>query len=130
MFIVLALCGQVLLSEQDLYDIIASYKSKTTEMLRVGMPPLVTDPKFRQSIHNRLPKEFTNHLITDPQVTESLRKVLEPVLSYYGREYDLMIIDVSTPIIMADSGVVLAVTTGLILAAENDDTLLGYVAHE
>src|SRR5207248_1884151 len=43
--------------------------------------------------------------------------------------YDLILID-STPIMMSDSGVVLVVSTGMISAANSDDELLGYTAHE
>jgi predicted Zn-dependent protease len=120
------------ITEQDVRDIIASYRTAQVETLKRGMPPPQTDKVFRQSIYQNLPAEVLNNRIHNPELIGRLKKVLEPVLAFYNRQevYDLMIVKSPVPLMMSDSGVVLVVTTGMIQQAESDDELLGYAAHE
>jgi hypothetical protein len=124
------------ISQEDVAELIDSYRSdnpgKTVAAWRRKMAPPATDPTFRSSIWRSLPVEFTKLMTNDPQLAEAVRRVLDPVLSLYGRSriYDLIIIETPTPMIMADSGVVLMISTGMIERAQSDDELLGYAAHE
>lgn len=93
------------------------------------MPPAVTDAEFRKLVKDRLPR-FKE--VGVPRLNEKVISVIEPVLSFYGRAdvYELKIVDSEIPLIMADSGVVLVISTGLLREVKSDDELLGYVAHE
>lgn len=119
-------------SDQDIADVVTSYRNCGVESLRQRMPPPTLNKEFRQSIHGNLPVEFQSQIIKDPQAIELLREVLKPVLVLYGRFdlYDIVIVRSPTPLMMSDSGVVLLVTTGMIENATSDDELLGLAAHE
>lgn len=120
------------ISERDVQDLIRTYRNRDVGALQQGMPPPQTEKRFRQYIYQSLPPEVLRQRINNPELTEKLRQVLEPVLSFYGRAgvYDLVIIRSPTPLMMSDSGVVLVITTGMIQQARSDDELLGYAAHE
>lgn len=122
--------GQI--SEQDISGVISAYQKVTVSALKDGMPPPQTDIAFRKSIYQSLPEDVVRLRITDPKLVSLLKKVLEPVLSLYGRGdvYDLVIVNSPVPMMMSDTGVVLVMTTGMIQQAESDDELLGAVAHE
>jgi len=118
--------------DQDVNDCITAYRNETVDALKRRMPPLATNPAFRESIHRGLPPAVVKAKIDDPEVTKQLRIIFEPLLALYGRSqaYDLIIVKNSAPLMMSDSGVVLVVTTGMIQQATSDDELLGYAAHE
>jgi hypothetical protein len=124
------------LAEPDIEQTIAAYRSDDPKAAVASfistMPPPVRDQAFRDSIHHSLPPEVTDCRVTDPQIIAGLRNLIEPVLTLYGRTevYDLIVIDHDVPFIMADSGVVLVISTGAVASAASDDELLGYVAHE
>jgi hypothetical protein len=128
--------GTVALSDQDLRDVIAAYRQpdlpSRVAQFRQGMPSPAIGERFRASIHRNLPTDYGKVIIEEPRLTEAVRKVLRPVLVLYGREniYDIIVIRHPTPIMMSDSGVVLLLSTGMIMTAESDDELLGYAAHE
>jgi hypothetical protein len=117
------------LPERDLAELVSYYKTFKTERFQREMPP-VTDPVFRASIYKDLLPRISKIKVEDSRLLEALKVVLKPVLSFYGREYDIFIINDSTPILMSASGVALVVSTGMIKRARSDDELLGYVAHE
>jgi hypothetical protein len=120
----------ITLSEQDIAETIGFYRStepvKAVANFRLKMPPPVTDKAFRASIHQNLPAQLLKLRIADPRLVAGLRQVFDPVLSLYGRSdvYDLMVINHEVPFIMADSGVVVVVSTGLVKSAASDDELL------
>ncbi len=122
--------------DQDLLLLISHFRSadpaRSVASFRRRMPQPVTDPSFRSAIHSHLPPDFTKLIIDNPELIEAVRLVLKPVLDLYARTqvYDLLLIDTRTPLMMADSGVVLMISTGLIERADSDDVLLGYAAHE
>lgn len=124
------------ISQEDVAELTGYYRSddpgKTVATWRQKMGPPVTDPTFRSSIWRSLPVEFTKLIINDPRLAAGARRVLDPVLSFYGRSrvYDVIVIDAPTPMMMADSGVVLMISIGMIERAQSDDELLGYAAHE
>jgi hypothetical protein len=124
------------LSPEDIADVIASYRSddpaQSVQQLKRGMPPPVTDEKFRASVMQHLPASLMKLQIDSDELKERVRGLLEPVLSVYGRlhVYEIIIVRHPTPMLMSDSGVVLVITTGMIERATSDDELLGYVAHE
>ena len=128
--------SSVSLAESDIGQTIAAYRSDNPKAVVASfistMPPPVRDQAFRDSIHHSLPPEVTNFRVTDPQIIVGVRNLVEPVLTLYGRTkvYDLIVIDHKIPFIMADSGVVLVISTGAVACATSDDELLGYVAHE
>lgn len=131
-----AIQKSVSLAEPDIEQTIAAYRSDDPKAAVASfiktMPAPVRDQVFRDFIHRSLPPEVTNRHVTDTQIITGVRQLVEPVLTLYGRTgiYDLIVIDQEVPFIMADSGVVLVVSTGAVTSAESDDELLGYVAHE
>lgn len=126
----------VSLAGPDIEQTIAAYRSDDPKTAVASfiktMPPPVQDQAFRDSIHRSLPPEVTKFRVTDPQLISAVHNLVEPVLTLYGRTkvYDLIVIDHDIPFIMADSGVVLVISTGAVASAASDDELLGYVAHE
>lgn len=116
-------------SDDDLKEVVGFYQANNIASFRDKMPRPVIDKAFRTNIHQNLPKYA---FVGDPKLVETLQILLRPVLSFYGRAeiYDIVIIDDPIPMIMADSGVVLLITTGMLRRADNDDVLLGYAAHE
>jgi hypothetical protein len=127
---------RVSLAEPDIEQTIAAYRSDDPKAAVASfietMPAPVRDQGFRDFIHRSLPPEVTNRRVADTQIIADVRSLIEPVLTLYGRTevYDLIVIDQQVPFIMADSGVVLVISTGAVASAESDDELLGYVAHE
>ncbi len=124
------------LSESDVLETISSLKtnepSKTAELFRQKMPPPATDAKFRAKIIEGLPSFVEKLRVHDEILETKLKLLIDPVLSFYNRDkvYEIIIIKHDTPFLMSDSGVVLVISTGLINEAQNDDELLGFVAHE
>ena len=131
-----AIHHSVSLAEPDIEQTIAAYRSDDPKAAVASfiktMPPPVRDQVFRDFIHRSLPREVTNFRVTDAHIIAGVRNLVEPILTLYGRTevYDLIVIDQEVPFIMADSGVVLVISTGAIASASSDDELLGYVAHE
>jgi hypothetical protein len=111
-------------------DVVSFYSQVNVETLKRQMPPTVKSQSFRDTVLKNLPSGVLKARLTDQQITLELRRLLEPVLSLYGRNYDLIIVQSPVPSILSDSGVVVVITTAMIQQAESDDELLGYVAHE
>lgn len=126
----------VLVSEDELNALIKRYKVDNAATLVTTyiqqMPAPVCNKEFRRSVHASLPAEFMRYRLHDPALTLATRLAFAPVLDLYGRTYvyDIVLIDLSVPIIMSDSGVLLCLTTGLLGRIQTEDELLGYVAHE
>lgn len=125
-YLILLLCSPISaqVSESDLNQMIAYYKTHTLG----SMPPPVTDPAFRKSIHDGLPQAITGRILKNQLLKNAVLDFLKPVVG--DRPYDLIIFDSPIPIAMSDSGVVLVFSTGMIQRAQSDDELLGYTAHE
>ena len=110
----------VKLAEHDVSQIMDLYRSDNpvarVAILRKKMPPPVNDAAFRLRVHRQLPAPTRTHRVDHPHVVESLRTVLEPVLSLYNRShaYDIILIRHHVPLMMSDSGVVLVISTGMI----------------
>ena len=126
----------VLVPEDDVKAVIMRYKvddpATTVTTYIQQMPAPVCNEKFRRYVHASLPAEFIPYLLDDPSLTLATRRAFAPVLDLYGRThvYDIVLIDLSVPMIMSDSGVLLCLTTGLLRRMQSEDELLGYVAHE
>lgn len=124
------------LSDQDILDTSLAFKSRSSlEMVKLfqkNMPAPQTSAKFRDEIINALPPKYHELRIKDAKLDEKVKQILEPVLSLYNREniYELFIIKSPTPLIFSDSGVVLGLTTGVFMEIDNNDELLGNIAHE
>jgi hypothetical protein len=124
------------LQADDLQATMAQYNDIDAKRLALKfkdrMPPPVTDPALRASVHQRLRKDLAGQSIEEGDLSRALGEVLKPVLSFYRRDdvYDIVVIDSPVPMILSDSGVVLLVSTGLLCRATSDDELLGYAAHE
>ena len=120
--------AQIVFADKDIDNTIAFYKTITIANLRDKMPPSVTDAAYKKSAHAILPfKE-----LQDRKLTAALKLVLRPLLLLYDRleAYEIVIVDNPIPFAMLDSGVLLIISIEMIKRAENDDELLGYVAHE
>ena len=124
------------LSEQDILETISSFKtndiSKTVSDFKKKMPRPNRDKKTRKLALKKINDEFGKIIVNDFDLKEKIRKLIYPILRFYDREktYDLIIIKNKTPFIMNQSGVVLVISTGLLLETESDDALLGFIAHE
>ncbi|MGI8468921.1 MAG: M48 family metalloprotease [Pyrinomonadaceae bacterium] len=96
------------------------------------MPTPVSDAEFRREVHQKLEDWVIKLQIKNSLLEEKIRKLIEPVLNLYGRmdSYDIIILNNKTPFVRLDAGVVLILTTGLFSEAQNDDEILGYIAHE
>jgi hypothetical protein len=120
----------------DIANTIEAFKTadirKTVAEFKAKMPYPVTDPKTRAEIFKDLPASVVQLRVSDNSLEQKLRQLLKPVLGLYGREqsYALVIIQHSTPLIFSDSGVVLVITTGALIEVENEDELIGLIAHE
>jgi hypothetical protein len=94
------------------------------------------NPQFKEFQAARLKEfaatEFAPYLLDDPALAAQVREVFLPVLQLYNRQdsFVIIVVDHPVPVMMNDNGVLLMVTTGLINRAQNDDELLGHVAHE
>jgi hypothetical protein len=94
------------------------------------------NPQFKEFQAARLKEfaatEFAPYRLNDPVLAAQVREVFLPVLQLYNRQdcFEIIVVNHPVPIMMNDDGVLLMVTTGLIARAENDDELLGHVAHE
>lgn len=87
-------------------------------------------PPFREAIIRNFPAAWRARRNSNPDVDANLKALFRPLLSLYGRDYTIFLINTRTPAVMIDSGAVLVITTGLIARARNDDELLGFVTHE
>jgi len=118
------------ITEQDVNDVIAAYRTQTVETLRQRMPPPAGPQTFIESVLRNLPADVLKQKVNDTRLTDKLRIILKPVFELYGRNYELVIVKNKAPLMMSDSGVVLVITTGMIEQATSDDELIGYAAHE
>jgi hypothetical protein len=124
------------LCESDIAETVLSLKtnnpSKTAELFRQKMPPPTIDTKFRKKIIEGLPSFVEKLRVHDEILAMKLKLLMDPILSFYSRDkvYEIIIIRHDTPFLMSDSGVVLVISTGLINETQNDDELLGFLAHE
>lgn len=124
------------LSEKDITEIINCFETnnlpKLLETFKSKMPPPVTEKKVREEILQNLPAAVKKLKINNPDIIESFRQVVAPVLDFYKRKdvYEIIVIRHQIPIMFSDSGVVLVISSGLIERVQNDDVLLGFVAHE
>lgn len=123
------------LTNQDILDTIASFKtdnpSKTVELFKAKMPP-VADQKTREKVLNDLPKKILALQIKDSNLEEKIRNLIKPILTLYSREnaYKLVIFKHSVPFVAIDTGTALFISSGFLQESENDDEVLGTVAHE
>jgi hypothetical protein len=94
------------------------------------------NPQFKEvqaaSLKEFAATEFAPYRLNDPALAAQVREVFMPVLQLYNRQdcFEIIVVDHPVPVMMNDNGVLLMVTTGLIIRANNDDELLGHVAHE
>lgn len=94
------------------------------------------NPQFKEFQAARLKDfaatEFAPYCLNDPALIAQVREVFLPVLQLYNRQdcFQIIVVDHPVPVMMNDNGVLLMVTTGLIARVQNDDELLGHVAHE
>jgi len=128
--------SQVRLTDQDLSETVSFYKqvnqANAVKNFQAKMPVPITDEKTRKTILDNLPADVIKLRIENPEISANLKKLLEPILKFYGREnvYEIIVFRHPTPIMMSDTGVVIVVSTGLIERAASDDELMGYFAHE
>lgn len=128
--------AQIILPEQDITETVKFYKrvaqNNEVKIFQDRMPKPVLEEKIRRSILENLPRTVLKLKVENAELTENIKKLFEPILKFYGREkvYNLIIFKHSTPIMFSDTGIVLVISTGMIERAENDDELLGYLAHE
>lgn len=96
------------------------------------MPKPILEEKIRKGVLENLPQAVLKLKIENAELTEKTKKLFEPILKFYGREkvYDVIVFKHPTPILFSDTGVVIVISTGMIQRAENDDEILGYLAHE
>lgn len=128
--------AQVVLPEQDIKETVTFYKTlnqpNEIKIFQAKMPKPVLDEKIRKGILDNLPPVVLKLKIENAELTEKVKKLFEPILKFYGREkvYEIIIFKHPTPVMFSDTGVVIVVSTGMIERTENDDELLGYLAHE
>lgn len=96
------------------------------------MPKPILDEKIRKDILDNLPETVLKLKIENNEITEKTKKIFEPILKFYGRDkvYDVIVFKYRTPVMISDTGIVLAISTGVIERAVSDDELIGYLAHE
>lgn len=87
-------------------------------------------PQFRESLIQSFPAAWRSLRNTDPDLDQRIKTLLHPLLSLYGRDYEIFLINTRKPALLIDSGTVLVMGTGIISRARSDDELLGFVAHE
>jgi hypothetical protein len=90
----------------------------------------VASPQFRKSLIQSFPTAWLSLRNTDPELDKKLKALLHPLLSLYGRDYEIFLINTRKPALLTDSGAVLVMGTGILSRARSDDELLGFVAHE
>lgn len=89
-----------------------------------------TSPQFRESLIKSFPPVWRSLRNSDPDLDKRIKTLLHPLLSLYGRDYEIFLINTRKPALLIDSGTVLVMGTGIISRARSDDELLGFVAHE
>jgi hypothetical protein len=87
-------------------------------------------PQFRQAVIRNFPAAWLSRRKVDPELESDLKSLFRPLLSLYGRDYEIFLLDTRAPAILIDSGAVLVVSTGLVGRARSDDEMFGFVAHE
>ena len=87
-------------------------------------------PQFRESLIQRFPAAWLSLRNSDPDLDKNLKTLLHPLLSLYGRDYEIFFIKTRKPALLIDSGAVLVIGAGLLSRARSDDELFGFVAHE
>lgn len=124
------------LSDIDINETIKAVKTdnpaEAAKLFQQKMPPPATDSKFRAKIIESLPPFVEKLRVRDEKMIAELKLLISPVLSFYNREslFEIIVIQHPTPFLMADSGVLIVISTGFIEEVNNDDELLGYIAHE
>jgi len=128
--------AQIKLSEQDITETINYYKALNqldeAKKLQAKMPTPIKDEKIRKDIMTNLPLTVLKLKVENAELTEKTKKLFEPILRFYNRDkvYEIIIFKYKTPVMLSDTGVVIAISSGMIERAESDDELMGYLAHE
>lgn len=87
-------------------------------------------PQFRKSLIQSFPAAWRSLRNSDPEFDKRIKTLFHPLLSLYGRDYEIFLINTRKPALLIDSGAVLVIGTGLLSRARSDDELFGFVAHE
>jgi hypothetical protein len=87
-------------------------------------------PQFRKSLIQRFPAGWLSLRNSNPDLDKNIKTFLHPLLSLYGRDYEIFLINTRKPALLIDSGAVLVMGTGILSRARSDDELFGFVAHE
>ncbi|MBV9924478.1 MAG: M48 family metalloprotease [Acidobacteria bacterium] len=125
-----------LLTERDVDEVISRYRAPAApEQVAAWSswsrstfrPPL---PEFRKAVVGLFPEAWRARRNSDPAAARELQALLRPVLSVYGVDYELFVIETPKPSLFLDSDAVMVLTTGLISRARSDDELSGLIAHE
>lgn len=125
-----------LINERDADEVISRYRSPAaTEQValwsswsRATFRP--APEGFRRATISLFPEAWRGRRNSDPAVAREMRSLLHPLLSLYGVEYEIYVLNTSKPSIFLDNDAVLVLTTGLVSRAQGDDELLGFAAHE
>ena len=86
--------------------------------------------QFRKSVIQSFPAAWLSLRNTDPELDKNIQTLLHPLLSLYGREYEIFLINTRKPALLIYSGAVLVMGTGILSRARSNDELFGFVAHE
>jgi hypothetical protein len=87
-------------------------------------------PQFRKSLIQSFPSAWLSLRNSDPKLDKNIKTLLHPLLTLYGRDYEIFLINTHKPVLLIDSGAVLVMGTGILSRARSDDELLGFIAHE
>lgn len=124
------------LTAADVNDVIHRYKqgkpaaqvSVWAQWSRWASRP--ASPQFREAVIRHFPAAWPSRRNRNAKVDAKLKPLLRPLLSLYGRDYTIFLMDTPNPALLIDSGAVLVMTTGFLSRLKNDDELLGFVTHE
>jgi hypothetical protein len=124
------------LTVNDVSEIIYRYKQgKAADQVAVWtqwsrLASRTPSPQFRESLIQSFPSAWRSLRNSDPELDKHLKTLLHPLLSLYGRDYEIFLINTGKPALLIESGTVLVMGTGILSRARSDDELFGFAAHE
>lgn len=115
--------------------VVAKYAAAPAAEVANQLRADLTAVKVKQDpakVEERLREQFGDFVLQDPNFTRHVFDVIEPAFKFAGKErlYRLLILKTRDPIAFVEDNCVVVISTGLLMAANSEDALVGVVAHE
>lgn len=83
-----------------------------------------------QAIVKAFPTVWKLNRVTDEKMIKRVENTIKPAMNFFGKNYEVFLVEFDKPVLIIDSDCVLVLTTELLKEVKDDDELLGLALHE